>query len=92
MFPLIGSLLVAAAGHLLGKAAGKAWDAQGKRDAAAAGAAQGSFSSELSKESQRFAQAPGVTATDAPRGPGLPPATGDFGGLRQLAADRIEAP
>jgi len=60
MFPLIGSLLVAAAGHLLGKAAGKAWDAQGKRDTAAAGAAQGSFSSELSKETQRFAQAPGA--------------------------------
>ena len=92
MFPVIGSLLVAVAGHLLGKAAGKAWDAQAKRDAAAAGAAQGSFSSALSKETQRFAQAPGMTETDAPRGPGLPPASGDFGGLRQLAAERIEAP
>jgi hypothetical protein len=92
MFPVIGSLLVAAAGHLLGKAAGKVWDTQAKRDTTAAGSAPGSFSSALSTEAQRFAQAPGVTATDAARGPGLPPASGDFGGIRELAAERIEAP
>jgi hypothetical protein len=93
MFPIIGSLLVAAAGHLLGKAAGKVWDTQAKRETApAAGASSGSFASALSNETQRHAQAPGLTATGASRGPGLPPASGDFGGLRDAAAARIEAP
>ena len=89
MFPLIGSLLISVAGHLLGKAAGKALDSNAKPDT---GAAQSSFSTTLSQETQRFAQGPVVTATDMPSGPGLPPATSDFGAFRQLAAERIEAP
>ena len=89
MFPLIGSLLISVAGHLLGKAAGKALDSNTKPDA---GAAQSSFSTTLSQETQRFAQGPAATATDMPSGPGLPPATSDFGAFRQLAAERIEAP
>ena len=89
MFPLIGTLLISVAGHLLGKAAGKALDSNAKPDA---GSAQSSFSSTLSQETQRLAAAPGVTATDMPSGPGLPPATSDFGAFRQLGANRIEAP
>jgi len=89
MFPLIGSLLISVAGHLLGKVAGKALDSNAKPDAAAA---QHSFSTTLSQETQRFAQAPGSTAVDMPTGPGLPPANGNFGALRSLGADRIEAP
>jgi len=95
MFPLIGTLLMSVAGHLLGKAAGNAWDARVKTETPAAGTAQSgqsAFSSALAKETQRLAQAPGTTATDAPSGPGLPPAKTDLGGIRQLIADRFEAP
>ena len=95
MFPLIGSLLISVAGHLLGKSVGNAWDARAKGEAAAAGTAQSgqkAFSSTLAQETQRFAQAPAVTAVDVSGGPGLPPAKADFGAIRQLLADRFEAP
>ena len=101
MFPLIGTLVMSVAGHLLGKAAGNAWDAR-KTEAAKTGptqSGQSGFSAELAKETQRLAQAPGTTASDAPSAlglppakAGLPPAKADVAGIRQLLVDRFEAP
>ena len=87
MFPLIGTLLMSVAGHLLGKAAGKVMDSNSKPDAG-----QASFTKVLAQENQRLAQVPGATATDGATGPGLPPAANGFGGAHPLLVDRFEAP
>jgi len=88
MFPLIGTLLMSVAGHLLGKAAGKVMDSNSKPDAG-----QASFSKVLAQENQRLAEPSGATADVPAGGPGLPPTSNGFGGARNLlAAERFEAP
>lgn len=81
MFPLIGSFLVSIVGHLVGKSISQAWEAQKSAPAAANGAQNSSepFAAALTDETRRYAEAPGLTATDAPT-VGLPPATVNFAG------------
>lgn len=81
MFPLIGSFLVSIVGHLVGKSISQAWE-NSKNAPAQTSSTQTSsepFATALTDETRRYAEAPGLTATDAPT-MGLPPATVNFAG------------
>jgi hypothetical protein len=69
MLPLIGSFLLSAIGGLAGKALWRAWENFQNAPAAVSGTRQAGsapFATVLQDQTQRFAQAPGVTATDLP--------------------------
>jgi len=87
--PIIGGFILSAAGSVIGKALWNLWE---NRDGAAAAAAKGDkgeapFASVLKDQTQLYAQAPGVTATDLPAAVApLPTATVNFASLTARGA------
>jgi hypothetical protein len=80
--PVIGTFLLSAVGSMLGKALWQAWQSRDGGTTAAAGRAEAGaapFANVLQEQNQRYAQAPGATATDlSAAGAPLPVATAHF--------------
>jgi hypothetical protein len=88
--PVIGSFLLSAAGSLIGKALWQAWQNRdgGATAASGANANAAPFANVLKEQGQRYAQAPGATATDLPAaGAPLPVASVSFASLTAPAGD-----
>lgn len=88
MLPIIGSFILSVAGSMLGKALWRVWESRDGAAAAAGKAQPGAapFANVLKEQSQRYAQAPGATATDLPTGSAaLPVASVNFASLTARA-------
>jgi hypothetical protein len=91
--PVIASFLLSAAGSVLGKALWQAWqNRDGGTTAAASRAEAGAapFANVLKEQNQRYAQAPGLTATDLPAaGAPLPVAAANFASVTARAGSSV---
>ena len=89
--PVIGTFLLSAAGSVIGKALWQAWQSRGGGTTTAAGRAEAGaapFANILQEQNQRYAQAPGATATDLPAaGAPLPVATANFASVTARAGN-----